>query len=80
MTAAVLSIIGGIIALIVLVMQKWESKEQKEKRRNEEIQQGRKDIVDGNTDAVTARVDKLLLAIKGRDRNAGKPDSQIKGG
>ncbi|MBU0907747.1 MAG: hypothetical protein KKE05_06345 [Nanoarchaeota archaeon] len=35
-------------------------KERDEKAREEEIQQGRRDLVDGNVDAVSERIDRLL--------------------
>jgi hypothetical protein len=76
----ILSIIAALLAIAVMVLKRRQTPEAKNEQRNEEIQKGRHDLIDGNTDAVTARVDKLLMAIKGNNRNAGKPDSKTKAG
>ena len=76
----ILSIVAALLTIGVLLLKRRQTPEAKNEQRNEEIQKGRQDLVDGNADAVTARVDRLLVAIKGRDRNAGGQDSKTKAG
>jgi hypothetical protein len=70
--------IGTALLIILAILKVWVggSKKREEKQVDEQMQQGRKDIVDGDTDAVSARIDRLLT--KARDRNQRGEDSETK--
>ena len=70
--------IGAALLIILSLLGVWAggSKKREEKQADEQMQQGRKDIVDGDTDAVSARIDRLLT--KARDRNQRGEDSETK--
>ena len=62
MIEAICSVVAALIGLIVLVVELYResSPERKADKREEEILQGRQDIVDGDADAVQRRLDQLL--------------------
>jgi len=62
MVTVILTVVSGLIGIIALVLKAYYDgkKERDEKAREEEIQQGRRDLVDGNVDAVSERIDRLL--------------------
>jgi hypothetical protein len=61
MITAILTVLGGLLAVGVVYAKWWveNSPERKKAQRDEEIRQGRTDIVEGNTDAVSVRIDEL---------------------
>lgn len=76
--AAVVSSGLGIVALLLKAY--FAGKPQRDERKaDEELQQGRKDVVDGNVDAVSARIDRLLKADQGNG-TAGSKDGKGKDG
>ncbi len=72
-------IITGALSIIGLLLKAWfdGAPKRKTEAADAAIQQGRKDIVDGNVDAVSERLDRLLSVdqLPG-DSAAGKPDSE----
>jgi len=70
--------IGAALLIILAILKVWIGGKEKreEKQADEQMQQGRKDIVDGNVDAVSARIDRLLT--KASDRNQRGEDSETK--
>ena len=70
--------IGAALLIILAILKVWIGGKEKreEKQADEQMQQGRKDIVDGDTDAVSARIDRLLT--KASDRNQRGEDSETK--
>ncbi len=70
--------IGAALLIILAILKFWIGGKEKreEKQADEQMQQGRKDIVDGDTDAVSARIDRLLT--KASDRNQRGEDSETK--
>lgn len=55
-------LIVSILSLVGVLVKIWADKtpEREQEKRDEHIDQGRQDIVDGNVDAVSKRVDDLL--------------------
>jgi hypothetical protein len=72
--AAVISALAG---LLLYVLQRYDAgKPQRDiEARHDEIQQGRKDIADGNIAAVNERVDRLLAGDTER-----KPSGEVTAG
>lgn len=69
--AAVVSALAGL--LLYLLKRYDERKPDRDNEaRNDHIQQGRKDIADGNAAAVSERIDRLLT-----DRPPGQPSSPV---
>lgn len=66
------TIIAPLLETILIGLRWWWSNKKK-KEEDERLQQGRKDIVDGDVDAVSARLDRLLT--KARDRAERGKDS-----
>ena len=69
-----------IAALLTLATKLYEAYQRnapsrETRKRDEEIDQGRKDIVDGNVDAVQSRIDQLLRHKNDR-RDARSEDRQ----
>lgn len=64
MTSIWLQVITGLVGMFTLMLKEYYSPDRIDKRkddaREKEIQQGRKDIADGNTTAVSQRIDRLL--------------------
>lgn len=63
-TAVLLQIVTGLLGILSLWLRDYYSKDKTEKRNEDKkddlIQKGRQAIVDGNADAVSKRIDKLL--------------------
>lgn len=59
--------IAAIIGIIALMLKQYYAGAPKrvEEQRDDEIQQGRRDIADGDIDAVNERVDRLLPSEDG---------------
>ncbi len=76
MITAICTAIAGILGFISVLLNLWMAGQEKrdEKTREEEIQQGRRDIVDGNVDAVQQRIDRLLT--KSSSDPAGSKDGE----
>jgi len=57
-----------VAGILLLLLEYWISKapERKERDNEKEKQDGREDVVNGDVDAVVARIDRLLT--KARDR------------
>ena len=62
MVEAICVAVAGLIGIAAIILKQYYGgkKERDEKAREEEIQQGRRDIAGGNVDAVSERIDKLL--------------------
>jgi hypothetical protein len=73
--AAVISALAG---LLLYVLKRYDAgKPQRDiEARHDEIQQGRKDIADGNVAAVNERVDRLLSG----DADERKPSGEVTAG
>jgi hypothetical protein len=73
MITVALQVLAGIVGLITLWVKEYNDPAAKQKRagvaQDEKLQTGRTDIVNGNVDAVSARIDRLLNAKDGG--NAG---------
>lgn len=54
--------VTAIITLAIAIMKWWQSRQPQRDQENQDdaIQQGRKDIAEGNSAAVSNRIDKLL--------------------
>jgi len=77
------SIIAGILSILGLLLKWWldSNPRRMEEARNDEIEQGRRDLVDGDVAAVEQRIDRLLRATAEADnRHAGSADSKIDAG
>jgi hypothetical protein len=78
MIAIVLQVLAGIVGLITLWVKEYNDPEAKQKRakeaEDERIQAGRRDLSDGNVDAVSARIDRLLSSQD--SSNAGSKDNK----
>ena len=68
------AIIAGLVAIAAALLKWYLGKD----KTYENVQVGRRDIVNGNTDAVSTRVDKLMLSVPAgqRDTPAGISDDQ----
>lgn len=54
--------VTAIITLVIALMKWWQSRQPERDQENQDatIQQGRKDIAEGNSAAVSDRIDRLL--------------------
>ncbi|NTV50919.1 MAG: hypothetical protein HGA20_14925 [Geobacteraceae bacterium] len=66
------SIAAGVVVIIVALLQWYLRRD----RTYENLQKGRQDIVNGNTPAVSERVDRLLASETGHDPAAPLPSAE----
>lgn len=54
--------VTALVTLFITLVKWWQSRQpaRNQEARHDEIQQGRADIADGDVDAVSARIDRLL--------------------
>ena len=70
--------IGAALLIILTLLGMWAkgADKRQEKKQYEDLQQGRKDVADGNVDAVSSRIDRLLTKARNRDQRS--KDSETK--
>ncbi len=68
--------IASLLGIILLVLKQWQANQPKRVKEaaDEATQQGRADIANGNADAVSGRIDRLL---SGQGDTAGQSGSEI---
>lgn len=71
--------IGGLFAVVGMLLKAYLAKapQRQEEAKADAIQEGRQDIVNGDSDAVAARIDRVL-AQNGSD--AGSKSSELESG
>ena len=74
MIAIVTSLLSILAYLAPFLIEAWQSgtPARVKEKRNEEVQQGRMDIVDGNIPAINSRVDELLSIQDQQSSNTGQ--------
>jgi len=70
--------IGAALLIILTLLGMWAkgADKRQEKKQYEDLQQGHKDVADGNVDAVSSRIDRLLTKARNRDQRS--KDSETK--
>lgn len=68
--------IASLLGIILLVLKQWQANQPKRVKEaaDEATQQGRADIANGNADAVSGRIDRLL---SGQGDTAGQPGGEV---
>ena len=78
MIIVICQIVAGIIGLLSLWYQEYQSAESKAERQKEADNEKRIDLVTGNVGAVEQRIDAILC--KTNSSNAGEPVSDVEEG
>ena len=80
MEAGWMAAITAILSIIAILLEAWakNSPTREKEEKDDAIEQGRRDLSEGNVDAVAARIDRLLRSED--DRAAGRKDSENKAG
>lgn len=80
MTVVILQIAAGLIGVLTLMLRQYytNAPQREEEKENEEREQGRKDIADGNTYAVQSRLKRLLS--KSNNSTSGRENGTDKKG
>lgn len=82
MSGGAMAVVTAFLSVVALLLEAWaQNRPQRNKEKADDAtQKGRQDIVDGDVDAVSERIDKLLSAeLQGRGSARG-PNSQNQDG